>query len=143
MKEKKCSHVKRCLGSVLVVFVVFQIIEFVVHGLILSGTYASLANLWRPNMMDFMWIMTLVSLLFTIMFVYFYTHKIKVHTAKSGLEYGLIIGFMMGIYAGFGTYPMYDIPLTLACQWTFFVMLQYAVGGLVLGAMHEKCCRVK
>ncbi len=51
------------LGS-LAVFVVWSVLDFVIHSLILQGTYAETADLWRPMeemKMGVMYISVLIS----------------------------------------------------------------------------------
>ena len=58
-----------CLG----VFVVLEIAEALIHGPLLGSTYATLANVWRPEMANWAWAMHLVNAFFTLMFVYVFT----------------------------------------------------------------------
>ena len=39
---------KKVILAVIAVFVVWSVLDFVIHGLILRSAYASTASLWRP-----------------------------------------------------------------------------------------------
>ena len=40
---------KRIVLAVIAVFVLWQVLDFVIHGLILMKTYQATASLWRPR----------------------------------------------------------------------------------------------
>ena len=46
---------KRFWLSLLCVFITFEVINFIVHSLILGSAYMELQNIWRPEMMEMMW----------------------------------------------------------------------------------------
>ena len=62
----------RLIISAVVVFIVFQIMEYLVHEVMLKSTYVSLASIWRPEA-DFQskfWIMILTSAIWCFLFTY-------------------------------------------------------------------------
>ena len=68
-------NVKRFVLGFVAVFVASQVLGFVIHQVLLGATYASLADVWRPEaeMMAKMWMMWLTGGLWTVLFCYIFT----------------------------------------------------------------------
>ena len=47
---------KKLLYGSIAVFVTIDVLNFLVHGVVLSPPYQSLSSLWRPDMMSQVWI---------------------------------------------------------------------------------------
>jgi len=129
---------KRFFLSVLAVYITFQVINFIVHSLILGSVYMELQNVWRMDMMDMMWAMYIIDLLVCIMFVYIFTKGYEGKGIMEGLRYGLTIGLLMSIPASFYQYILYPIPFNLIIQWFIYGMIQYTICGMVAAAVYKK-----
>ncbi len=55
--------------SVVVVLIIHEILNFLIHGMILSGTYQAMTATWRPDMEQWMWVMYIGDLIFIFFFV--------------------------------------------------------------------------
>jgi hypothetical protein len=136
-------NLKKFFGASLLVFITFQITNFLGHSLWLGQTYQSLASIWRPDMADKMWIFTVIGIFTSILFVYIFKKGYEGKGAIEGLRFGLIMGLFVSIPASFCEYAMYSIPLNLAIKWFFLYMAQYILCGLVVAkvaACQGKCC---
>jgi hypothetical protein len=128
---------KRVILAVLAVFVAWQVLDFVIHGLILMGAYQESAQanagLWRPmNEMKFS-LMRLVALVAATTFVVIYAGFIHEKSVANGLKYGLIFGVGAGVSMGLGTYSVMPIPAVVALGWLVGAVVESAVGGLLVG----------
>ncbi|MEJ2628987.1 MAG: hypothetical protein P8078_10565, partial [bacterium] len=63
---------KRFLLASIIVFIVFEALNFVIHGLILAGAYEATMELWRADMNQKMWIIYLGDLVRAFLFVYIF-----------------------------------------------------------------------
>jgi len=126
---------KRVIIAVVAVFIVWSILDFLIHGLLLQSIYAATSNLWRP--MDEMNrpLMSLVTLVFTACFVAIYGFLIEQKSLVSGIRFGTLSGLATGISMGFGSYSYMPIPLTLACSWFIGSWIEAIVAGAVVGAI--------
>ncbi len=106
-------NIKRFVGAAFGVFASSQIYGFIEHGLILNQTYISLKEVWRPDMQDKLWIMTITSFVFSFFFVYVFTKGYEGKGLFEGVRFGLIIGIMMNVVGMFNQYAIYPIPLSL------------------------------
>jgi hypothetical protein len=125
--------IKRSILAVIAVFVLWQVLDFVIHGLILMKTYEATASLWRPMPEMKMGLMRIVGLVTAIAFVCLYAWLIRDKSVAAGLSYGLIYGLGTGVSMGFGTYCVMPIPLFLAVVWCAGTVVESAFAGLLVG----------
>ena len=92
-------NLKRFALACVAVYVVYQILGFLIHQVYLGETYASLASVWRPEaeMMSKMWIQFFTSLVWVLLFCYIFTRGYEGKGAMEGARYGLIMGLFMGL----------------------------------------------
>jgi len=124
---------KRIVLGILAVFVAWQVLDFVLHGLVLMSTYQATASLWRlPEEMK-MGLMRVVGLVGAVCFVCLYAWLVRPKSWAAGLSYGLIFGLGTGFSMGYGTYCVMPIPQSLAVGWFAGWVVETAVAGLLVG----------
>ena len=124
---------KKTLLAVVAVFISWQILDFLIHNVILMSTYAATASLWRPMEEMMMGLMMFVSLVSAICFVIVYDWFFKEKNMMTGLKYGLIFGVGVGISMGYGTYSVQPIMYYTAMGWFLGTVVEGAVAGLLTG----------
>lgn len=127
--------VKRAVLAVIAVFVLWQIMDFILHGVILQETYAQTANLWRPMNEMKMGLMYIVGFIFATCFVLLYTLLVRPKAVLMGFKYGLILGLGIGIPMGYGSYSYMPIPYLLALSWFLGALVKTLLGGLIVGVV--------
>ncbi len=85
-------NVKRFLLASLAVFVSMQILDFLIHMVLLSEEYQYTASIWRADMMDTFWIMYLTGALFSLIFVFIFAKGYQGKGILEGIRYGLLMG---------------------------------------------------
>ena len=130
-------NIKRFIGASIAVFFAFQIVDSIIHIFILSPVYDTLKDLWRPDMMDKMWIMYSTSLVFSFLFVYIFTKGYEGKGIAEGIRYGLLIGLLMNVVGIFNQYVVYPIPFSLAIQWFIFGMIEFVIIGIVTSLIYK------
>ena len=126
---------KRAMLAILVIFIVWSILDFLIHGLLLQPTYEATASLWRPMGEMNMPLMYLVTLLFTACFVAIYGLLVSNKSLVSGIKFGVLFGLATGISMGFGSYSFMPIPLSLAWSWFFGSLVEAVVAGAIVGSI--------
>ena len=124
---------KRVILAIIVVFVAWQVLDFVLHGLLLMKTYQETASLWRPMNEMKIGLIRLVGLVTATTFVVIYAGLVHERSVTNGLKYGLIFGVGAGASMGFGTYSFMPIPVSLAGAWFAGTVVETVVGGLLVG----------
>jgi hypothetical protein len=126
---------KKLIISVLAVFIAWSVMDFVIHGMILSSSYVATASLWRPMgemKMTVMYVSVFIgSLTFALIYFLFISKK----SISTGLKYGLLFGLGTGVPMGYGSYSVMPIPYLMAFTWCFGSVVEALVGGLIVGSI--------
>ena len=130
-------NVKKFILTSIVVFIVYEILTYVVHGLILGNTYMAMPGVWRQDMQSMMWIMWLGALFFCFMFVFVFTKGYEGKGIGEGVRFGLIIGLLMVVVQMLDQYVIYPVPFGLVLQWIVFGLIQYIILGIVAALLYK------
>ena len=128
---------KRFLLSFLVIFIVSQAYEAVVHGGILGPTYESLKHLWRADMNSLLWLMWVSGIVTTFLLTYIFVKGYEGKGWMEGVRFGLLFGLFTSIPMSLGTYFMIAIPFSLAAIWFVFGMLEMVILGILLALIYK------
>jgi hypothetical protein len=126
---------KRTIWAVVAVFLVWSILDFILHGLLLRSIYMATANLWRPMEQMNTTLMHLVTLASATCFVLIYGLLVGQKSMMSGIRFGTLFGVATGISMGFGSYSVMPIPLTLAWAWFLGSWIESIAAGAIVGAI--------
>lgn len=126
---------KNNIIAIVVLFVAWSAIDFVVHGQLLASAYEATASLWRPVEEMKAGLMSLVTLLIAIVFVFGYAKLVAAKSLVSGVHYGLAIGLVVALGFGFGTYGYMPIPMSMALTWFCYAVVSYLIGGAIVGKL--------
>jgi hypothetical protein len=124
---------KRIALAVLAVFVAWSVIDLIIHGVILSSSYAATASLWRPMGEMNMSVMYLSVLISAVTFALMYSLLVAKKGLATGLTYGLLFGVATGVSMGFGSYAVMPITFYMAFTWFLGSVIEAAVGGVIVG----------
>lgn len=137
-KGEEIMNKKRFILASIIVFVVYEVINYIVHMLLLSNQYMALMELWRSDMEQKMWIMYIATLIFSFLFVYIYIKGYEGKGIIEGVRYGLILGLLVNVVGMFNQYVVYPIPLGLIIQWFIYGMIQFIICGIVAAALYRE-----
>lgn len=132
-------NVKRFLLSCLAVYVVAQVLGFLVHEVFLADTYASLSGVWRPEaeMASKMGLMFLTSAVWTVLFCFIFTRGYEGKGLMEGVRYGLLIGVFFGVPFSYESWVIYPIPLSLAHIWAISSVAMCVVYGVIVALIYR------
>ena len=137
----KNFNFKKYLFAVIAVFIVYQLLDFLIHSILLNSVYESITGVWREDMDPYMWITIVTGLVFSIFFVYLYHYFTSAYGKggwKAGLYYGLVVGFLMLVTGMFNQYAVYDgLTATLAWQWFLYGLIELAIVGIIAGLVYK------
>ena len=125
------------LLAVLVFFIVFQLIDFVTHSIILKDTYESLQHLWRTDMSNYMWVYYVSSVILSFLFVYIFTRGYQGRGWLEGLRYGILIGLLMQGVGMLNQFFVYPVPAGLVAQWFIYGMINYMICGIFVALIYK------
>lgn len=124
---------KKLLLAILAVFISWQILDYIIHGVILMSSYEETSALWRPMEEMKMPLMWIVSIIFAASFCYIYYAYIGSKSLNTALKYSLVFGIGVGISFGYGSYCVMPISYWMAFTWFIGTIVETVVAGLLLG----------
>jgi len=130
-------NVKRYFIAVLCVCVASQVVEYLIHGLILASAYEATSELWRPDMDSYTWVFSVVGLVWSVLFVYIFIKGYEGRGIMEGVRYGFLIGLFVGFPMAYGSYAMMPMPYSLALQWFLYTVVECVVLGVVAAAVYR------
>ncbi len=128
----------------LAVFVVRQVLDYLIHGVILAGAYEATFDLWRPDaeMASLMPAMFAGGLFWSFVFAYIFSWARRGPGLMEGVRFGCIIGLFVTVPI-LGNYVVMPIPGSLALSWFAFGMIQVVICGAVLSLVFRPSTKAK
>ncbi len=126
---------KKFILAVIAIFILFSVLDYIMHGIILCQSYEATPTLWRPTAEMKMGLCQFVVLVGTIIFVWIYAGFFAKRGVGTGIKYGLLYGIAAGLGMGFGSYAAMPIPYNVALTWFIGTVIKLVLAGLVLGAI--------
>ena len=123
---------KKVLIGAVAVFVALEILDGIIHGGILMSTYMTMQNVWRPDMMQKMWVLHFVKLATAFFMTYIFSKGYEGKGIIEGVRYGFYIGMIVSSGFAFGSYATFPIKYQLAIQWFCYSLVEYVILGVVL-----------
>jgi hypothetical protein len=91
--------VRKVIIAGAIIFILWAVIDFIMHGIILGRAYAATASLWRPMEDMSMGLIYLVTAVSVVTFTAIYAAYVQPKSMKTALGYGLIFGIGAGFWA--------------------------------------------
>ena len=120
------------------VFVAMEIMNMLINGMLLMSDYQATQNIWRPNMMSYMWVYHVLMLCGAFFFTFIFSRGYEGKGIFEGVRYGLYIGIWISMGMAYGTFAMIPIPYSLAIKWFLSGIVQYVVMGIVVAMVYGK-----
>ncbi len=129
---------KKLLKTTVVAFIVYKIIDYIIHGFVLGNDYMELADVYRPDMADYMWIYFVGPFIVILLLAKLYTTIWD----KKRCMFAPLMTLIMMIPAAFYSYAMIDISLLFTFKWFVLGLIQIFLTIKVIEKMLGKCkCR--
>lgn len=132
---------KKLVISVISVFVVFEILNYLIHGVLLSSTYSSepLSGVFRPQaeMESLMWVMWITDLVWSYFFVFFFIKGYENKGLMEGVRYGVYMGFFVSFVYAYQSYAIYPITYGITIQWFVYGFLVSVILGVLVSFVYR------
>lgn len=122
-----------------VVYIVWQIIGFLLHGVMLQDTYAGMWQVFRPEsqMNNMMWMMFVSSALYLLLFCYIFTKGYERKGIGEGLRFGLLMGLFLSIPMSIDGYVLYPLPANIVAIWFVSGVVTFMIVGAIFAAIYK------
>lgn len=125
------------LGA-LVVFIVLEILMFLVDGVILSGAYQAIAGIFRHDMASKMWMYHVINVFNAFFFTFIFSKGYEKKGILEGVRYGFYIGVWMSVGMSLGTDAMIALGRSLTIQWFIYGVIEYVIAGAILAMVFKE-----
>ncbi len=124
--------------SFVVTYIVYEILEFIIHNVLLKSTYTSdaMMKILRPQADIKVWLLFVVGLFFIFFFCWIFVKGNEGKGLMEGVRYGSYIGLMVIVPMAFATYATQPIPFGLALQWFIYGIIEIIIIGGVLAQIY-------
>jgi hypothetical protein len=129
---------KKIVIGFVVTFILLEVLDILVHGVILMSAYQATQNVWRPDMMQKMWILHIVKIVAAFFIAFIFSKGYEGKGMMEGMRFGLYMGVLMSMGMAYGTYAMIAIPYSLALQWFIYGVIEYIIVGIGLALVFGK-----
>jgi hypothetical protein len=132
-------NVKRFVYASVLVFLLGQVLGYLIHGVILAPAYLATEKLWRPQaeVASNMWIMWVTGLITAVLFVFIFVKGYEGKGVQEGLRYGFLIGVLMSLPAAYDTYAMLPIPYSMALGWFLYGTIAWMFMGALAAIVYR------
>ena len=129
---------KKMLTAFVAVFITLEVLDALIHGVILMSTYMAMQNVWRPDMMAKMWVLHVVKIITAFFFVVIFSKGYENKGIMEGLRYGFYVGMIVSSGFAFGSYASFPIPHMLAIHWFLLTLVEYLIAGVVIAQVYKQ-----
>ena len=134
-------NTKKFLIAFVVVFVLLEITNYLIHGVILSSTYAEegVKQVFRSmeEMQSKMWIMWVADLVWSFFFVFIFVKGYQNKGIMEGIRYGVYIGIFVSFVFAYQSFAMLPLPYSLTFEWFITGLIQCIILGIVAAVIYK------
>lgn len=135
-------NTKKFVLAFVLVFILVEITNYIIHVLILGPVYASdeIKVLFRSQeeMSGMMWIMWVLDLIWSFFFVFFFVKGYENKGIAEGLRFGLYIALFFYLVNIYGQYTVFPIPYYLTLQWFLYGLVQALILGTAVALVYKQ-----
>jgi len=121
----------------IVIYILGGLLNFLIHGVLMTETYQLLSEVWRPDMNRLMWLQWVTPLFLTFFFIYVYAKGREGKGVMEGLRYGLIIWAFFSIPTIYGQYMVYPLPYSLVLKWLISDLVVFVIMGIAVSLLYK------
>ncbi|MBM4171614.1 MAG: hypothetical protein FJ214_07090 [Ignavibacteria bacterium] len=134
-------NTKKLLITAFVVFIVLEVLGYLIHNVLLSSTYAmeDIAKVFRPmeEMESKMWVMWVADLIWSFFFVFIFAKGYENKGLMEGVRYGVYMGLFVQFTAAYAQYVVYPLPYSLTFQWFVYGFIVYVILGALTAVLYK------
>ena len=118
-----------------VLLALFLVMDYVLHGVLLSRLYAGTASLWRTSeaVKRLAWIIYVVDAVMAFLLVWLFAKGWEADKPwlGQGFRFGLVLGLLFSLPMGFSMYAIMPVPLSLGFGWFAGALTEFVIAGIV------------
>lgn len=134
---------KRFFMAGLVTYAVVQAMDFILNEVFMKSANESLKSLWRPNMMSRIWVMYVVGVLVTFLFIYIFIKGREGKGIAEGVRYGIIMWLFVSVPMNVSLWVLLPIRYVIILRWMLFGLLEMLIAGILVAVIYKPLAPAK
>ena len=130
---------KKMIMASVVMFVLFLVMDYVLHSILLRGLYAETAHLWRAAeaIGQLAWIIWAVDAAMAFLMIWLFAKGWEADKPwlGQGVRFGLALGLLFSLPMGFSMYAIMPIPFALGLGWFAGALVEFVIAGIAAAWM--------
>ncbi|HEY0431395.1 MAG TPA: hypothetical protein VGC61_06240 [Pyrinomonadaceae bacterium] len=132
-------NLKKFIPTVIVVFIVANILGFFIHGILLKADYLPIAGYYRPRGEEKVLFASLAYLAFAIGSVWVYAMGVEdKNWIGQGIRFGIAIWLVLAVPSFLIAYAVQPVPGMLAAKQVLFEGVDKVVLGILTAALYRR-----
>jgi len=130
---------KKFIIAFVVVFVLLEIMSYLVNNVFLMSAYEANKAAFRPmaDMMSKMWVMYVTDLIWSFFFVFFFIKGYENKGLGEGIRFGVYMGLFFSLVNAYSAYVVYPLPYSLTFQWFVYGLIEMIILGIALSLIYK------
>ncbi len=129
---------KKFFLAVAAVFVVHEVLGFIIHQVLMTDFYQETHTMWRMPEDINMGLIMLGGLIFSFLFTFGFTVGYKGEGLKEGGPYGMLIGNLIFLPAVFTSYAVMPISFSMSMHWYIYGIVQTLACGYAAALAYQR-----
>ena len=121
----------------LFVFIIFFLVEYIGHVIILRGSYIENIKLMRTDGVDIMMLNIIAGVIFSFLFCYIFVKGYEGKGLKEGLRFGLVIGSFLWCPKILFEYANFNFPGSWPLIWFIFGVIATIFSGIMCAFIYR------
>lgn len=132
-------NTKSFLITVVVLYIVVQVLGYLVHEVWLTPLYQELATVFRPEaeMNELMWVFFVTSAIFVLVFTYIFVRGREGKGIMEGVRYGALMGLLYNVTVSYDSFVVYPITYELTMKWALSGFAISIILGVVASLVYK------
>lgn len=132
-------HNKTFWLGFLAIYIVYQILSYLTHNVILAEHYALLSDVFRPpwEMEEMSWLLYVSSAIYLYLFCQISTLVYRGKGIYGGVRFGLLLGLFFSVPAAIDNYVVYPITPAIAALWFITGVISFVLAGAIFAAIYR------
>lgn len=134
-------NTKKFYLTFIVVFVVLEVTNFIIHSVLLAPVYQTeaLQTILRPEaeMQSLTWVMMVADLIWSFFFAFFFVKGYENKGLMEGIRFGIYMGIFVSLVNAYHTYAYQPVPYSLTVQWFIYGFIQMVILGIFAAMIYK------
>ena len=123
---------KRVLLAAIGIFILWSILDVLIHGVFLGSLYAEQPEIWRPQDEMKMWLVRAVVFVGAYVLSALYGYFVRDKSMGTALKFSALYGLAAGLSFGYGSYAVMRVPYAMGAVWCWGTFVEVLLAGVLL-----------